>query len=407
MPSAQTAIELQAPTLDSLVASSVDQACQIASRTDIPRLVVSPYRFNPLGAHIDHQGGSVLSRTLDQYTLLCFWPRPDATSCVSANMDGLSWQSVQFGMNQLEHQYGWDSMARASVAAFAANHPMSHGIHAVIFGTLVSGGLSSSASCILAYLSALAEVNNVALNAVQMVELVRCVENDYRGLNNGIQDQMSIVFAEEHHLSILDVNSVTARSIADPVTSEQVSFLMCYSGVSRNLVTGSNFNERVAQCREAARLLHPSAQHLGEVPVLQRTDANLATLPDTLERRARHVFGEMQRVEQGVAAWEQGNWQAFGELMNQSCASSINDYESGSEWLIALQEIAGCCVGVYGSRFSGGGFGGCLFMLVDSARVKQVASELLDNYKDRYPELAALARVSIAKSESTVRVITP
>ena len=30
--------------------------------------------MNPLGAHIDHQGGSVLARTIDQYTILAFFP---------------------------------------------------------------------------------------------------------------------------------------------------------------------------------------------------------------------------------------------------------------------------------------------------------------------------------------------
>lgn len=398
---------LQAQSLDVLIAASTEQACQVAGKSDTPRVVVSPYRFNPLGAHIDHQGGAVLSRCLDQYTILCFWPRADDKCCVHANMDGLRWQSVNFGIKQLEDKHGWDSMARASVAAFAASHPLRYGVDAVIFGTLVSGGLSSSASCILAYLAALAEVNEVALSSVQLVELVRCVENDYRGLNNGVQDQMSIVFGQKSHLSILDVNTVTAKSIADPATIDQVSFLMCYSGVSRNLVTGSNFNVRVSECREAAKLLHEPAQHLGEVPLTMRSEAKLAALPDILQRRARHVFGEMQRVERGGAAWEQGNWPVFGQLMNESCFSSINYYESGSEWLISLHEMASRCDGVYGSRFSGGGFGGCLFMLVDTARVDQVAAQLLDSYIGKYPALASLARVSVAKSESTVRVITP
>ncbi len=407
MSSARSAIELQAQSLNELIPLSVNQACEVAGKTDTPRVVVSPYRFNPLGAHIDHQGGEVLSRSLDQYTLLSFWPRIDADCCIHANMDGSQWQSVQFGNTELEDKYGWDSMARASVTAFAARYPMHCGVDAVIFGTLVSGGLSSSASCILAYLTALAKVNDVTLSEQQLVELVRCVENEYRGLNNGLQDQMAIVFAKQNHLSVLNVNAVTATSIADPANTRQVSFLMCYSGVSRNLVTGSNFNERVAECREAAQLLHAQARHLGEVPVALRTEIHLAALPDILQRRARHVFGEMQRVQQGSVAWAQGDWRAFGQLMNDSCFSSINYYESGSEWLIDLHEMAGKCEGVYGSRFSGGGFGGCLFMLVDSAYTSQVACELMDSYIQKYPALASLARVSVARSESTVRVVNP
>lgn len=38
---------------------------------DDVRVVASPYRICPLGAHIDHQGGPVLGMTINAYTL--FW----------------------------------------------------------------------------------------------------------------------------------------------------------------------------------------------------------------------------------------------------------------------------------------------------------------------------------------------
>lgn len=404
--SVSAVIELLAQPLDALVASCAIQACELTGRGDSPRIVISPYRFNPLGAHIDHQGGSVLARCLDQYTILCFWPRADGCCVVHANLEQAQWQRATFNADQLDDDYGWDSMARASAAAFSVEHDMRYGYDAVVFGTLVSGGLSSSASVILAYLTALAEVNGLTLSAVQLVEFVRRVENDYRGLNNGVQDQMSIVFGEKNHLTVLDVADVSAQTIADPPNIDEVSFLMCYSGVSRNLVTGSNFNVRVAECREAARLLSSEAQHLGEVPQASRTAAALEALPAVAQRRATHVFGEMQRVQQGCVAWEQGDWQSFGQLMNESCHSSINYYESGSPWLIDLHEMASSIDGVYGSRFSGGGYGGCLFMLVDATKTELIAQVLLSQYLGKYPDLSMLARVCVAQSESSVRVLS-
>jgi galactokinase/galacturonokinase len=181
---------------------------------------------------------------------------------------------------------------------------------------------------------------------------------------------------------------------------------MCYSGISRDLA-GSPFNTRVAQCQEAARLLSADARHLGKVPAALRTDDAIHRLPPVLARRARHVYSEMQRVRDGARAWQAGDWQTFGHLMNTSCQSSINDYESGSEWLIALHKIAMDLEGVYGNRFSGGGYGGCLFLLVDWAAVDQIAVALLERYLARYPELQGSARIMIAESESTVRVVSP
>ncbi|CAK9170671.1 unnamed protein product [Ilex paraguariensis] len=42
------------------------------------RVVVSPYRICPLGAHIDHQGGTVLAMTINRGILLGFVPAGDS-----------------------------------------------------------------------------------------------------------------------------------------------------------------------------------------------------------------------------------------------------------------------------------------------------------------------------------------
>lgn len=395
---------LYATSLVDLVDQCVQRACAQTAKSTLPRVVVSPYRFNPLGAHIDHQGGSVLARCLDQYTLLCFWPSESHTTTLRSDLNNGQWESASFNKDELVDQFGWDAMARASVTAFADYTDRNNGIDAVVFGTLVSGGLSSSASVILAYLTALAAVNDVELSAQDLVELSRRVENDYRGLNNGIQDQMSIAFAQKNHMMKLDMQSVSAHAIADAENHDDVSFLMCYSGVSRDLI-GSNFNTRVAECQQAAQTLDSRARHLGEVPPESRDKASLAKLPAALARRAQHVYTEMRRVDLGMVAWREGDWRKFGQLMNESCKSSIHDYESGSPWLIDLHKFANGISGVFGNRFSGGGYGGCLFMLVESSKVDSVSSTLLELYLDKYPDKSSAAFVKIAQSESTVRVI--
>lgn len=399
-------IALHARPLQTLIDDCVAQAKSVAGQSATPRVVVSPYRFNPLGAHIDHQGGQVLARCLNQYTILCFWPSGSARSHVYANIQEYEWQSTEFLPSELQDEHGWDSMARASVTALVDFAHTDQGFQAVVFGTMVSSGLSSSASVILAYLSALADVNSIGLRAQDLVELARRVENDYRRLNNGVQDQMSIVFGQQHSLSLLDVETVSARHVADPDDMDEHQFLMCYSGVSRNLA-GSSFNARVAECRAAAQLLHAEASHLGQVPLTHRGSEQVNLLPTPLARRATHVYSEMARVSLGAQAWLDGDITRFGELMNESCRSSIDNYESGSEWLIALHDMAQDIPGVYGNRFSGGGYGGCLFMLVEKAKAAHIAEQLLGLYTHRYPEFNGIANILIAGTESTVRVVIP
>jgi len=43
-----------------------------SSQSEDVRVVVSPYRICPLGAHIDHQGGSVSAMAISQGVLLGF-----------------------------------------------------------------------------------------------------------------------------------------------------------------------------------------------------------------------------------------------------------------------------------------------------------------------------------------------
>ena len=67
--------------------------------SDSARVVVSPYRFNPLGAHIDHQGGQVMARTLDQYTIFVYWVTETPVVTVHARLNE-SWESVSFGIDE-------------------------------------------------------------------------------------------------------------------------------------------------------------------------------------------------------------------------------------------------------------------------------------------------------------------
>lgn len=373
---------------------------------DLPRVVVSPYRFNPLGAHIDHQGGRVLARTLNQYSVGAFYPSIDASlTMVPTSFDS---EQATFQLGDEPNGKNWQRYAMASALVFdrwaKSSGVQAVGMKMVVEGTMVGAGLSSSASIILAYLAALADVNHVSLKEKDLVELTRQVENEHMGLNNGVQDQMSVVFGKRDALSCLDVEAVKANYWQDPSTTSDVSWVVCYSGFSRELIY-SGFNDRVRECQEAAALLHPSASRLGDVPIESRSKDAIDNLPKHLGRRASHVYSEMQRVMDGQLLWESGAWSDFGALMNASCKSSINDYECGSEPMHFLHELALESSAVFGSRFSGGGYGGCLIMLVPTSDVDSVIDGVLASFLERYPEKAGIARAFVAQAEAAVRVL--
>lgn len=373
-------------------------------RTDEPSVIVSPYRINPLGAHIDHQGGSVLARTVDEYTILAFYPLNSSRVVLHCDNGKNADSAAAFDIGNNSSDENWIRYAMASASSFAGFAPGTKGFSGLVYGSLVGAGLSSSASVILAYIGGFAHVNGIELTNAELVELARQVENDHMGLNNGIQDQMSIVFGREDALSLLHMETTTASYINDPPNINDVCWVICYSGFSRELVS-SGFNDRVRECREAANLLDSSAAHLGQVGSEYRSEQHIAKLPGHLGRRATHVYDESRRVSKGCSAWQAGSWKAFGQLMNQSCESSISNYECGSPAMIDLQNIALAQPAVYGSRFGGGGYGGCLNMLVKRDQADLVKDRVLELFLQRYPEKRGIAKSFIATAENNARLI--
>lgn len=390
--------------LQSNIAFVTQKIKTLFGRADEPAVVVSPYRINPLGAHIDHQGSSVLARTIDQYTILAFYPLNSSRIVLHCDNGEKADTAAAFDIGNNDSEENWIRYAMASASSVAGLSPNINGFSGLVYGSLVGAGLSSSASVILAYIGGLAHVNEIKLTNAELVELARQVENEYMGLNNGIQDQMSIVFGRDNALSLLHMESTTATYIDDPANINEVCWVICYSGFSRELVS-SGFNDRVRECREAATLLDASAEHLGQVGTEYRSENHIANLPAHLGRRVKHVYGETLRVTQGCTAWQAGNWTEFGQLMNQSCHSSISNYECGSEAMIDLHNIALEQPAIYGSRFGGGGYGGCLNMLVQREKAESVKEQVLEQFVERYPEKRDVAKSFIASAENNARLI--
>jgi galactokinase len=337
--------------------------------------IFSPYRLCPIGAHIDHQGGAVLGRTLALGTTLDYEPLDSNEIVISSDQFGES----KFTIGDLDHEH-WTRYAQAVARVLSPTR----GMRAHVSGTLIGAGLSSSASVALAYLQALADVNEIRLAPAQLVQKEFELEHDVLGLQIGLLDPLTIVHGRRNSLLLMDTVEGAATPIVDPPAGG-FAWVVAYSGVSREL-TKSGFNVRVAECHEAAALLQPGAWKLADVP-RETFDEKKMSLPENLRKRAEHFFTEVERVHAGAQAWRDGDLTRFGQLMNRSCDSSINNYESGSYILIELQEIVSPAKGVYGSRFSGGGYGGCVVALVEQSKAERARTEIAKKFSILHPEL--------------------
>ncbi|MGB8984855.1 MAG: galactokinase family protein [Anaerolineales bacterium] len=339
--------------------------------------IFSPYRICPIGAHIDHQGGAVLGRTIQLGTTLEYEPLEAPEVHITSQQLG----EKRFSIGAEIDRTHWVRYAQAAARVLPN---LKRGMRARVSGRLIGAGLSSSASVGLAYIKALADVNDIELSGHDLVELDFELENHQLGLQNGKLDPLTIVHGKRNALLFMDTRSATAIPISDSPLN-RAAWIVAYSGISRDLIK-SGYNVRVEECGQAAAILHEGAKILSDAPHTAFENGK-DKLPENLRRRAEHYYGEVERVHKGVHAWRESNLELFGQLMNQSCESSIRNYESGSPILIELSELVSSTDGVYGSRFSGGGYGGCVVALADKAAAESACEEIAEKFLLRHPEL--------------------
>ncbi len=381
--------------LDEHLQKAVYQLSKIdgLAKSDI-KYVVVPYRICPLGAHVDHQGGVALGLGINAFSVLAYVPVAEpVVRLQSLNYPGeVKFKLMQAGRSKPKD---WGRYAQGAAYVLQRRGQLHRGIVGVVSGSLPGHGLGSSASIGLAYLIALAQTNGIQLNKAELISLDRQLENDYLQLQNGIMDQAIILHGIRNGLVYLDTHRETFETISDPPAASGSRFIIASSGFSRELVA-TGFNDKVVLCRQAAEILGQQiglegAEQLSQIPA-EAYEHYGPSLPSVLQQVATHYFSEVQRVEEGRIAWKNGDLVRFGELMNESNQSSISHYKSGSEPLKRLQEIVSKAPGVYGSRFSGGGFGGCVVGLVAKEALAEAAGYIERCYHKAYPAVAESAR---------------
>ncbi len=371
--------------------------------------IFSPYRVCPLGAHVDHQHGRVTGFAIDKGVDLWFNVREDSI----VKLSSLTFEGdVEFNINvasQMKEKH-WGDYARGAKYALRKRFELQHGIEGVIKGSLPVGGLSSSAAVLIAYVMAFAKANDITLTPFEIVKIASEAEREYIGLNNGLLDQACIALGKKDGLLFLDCDSDEWRIIKRNPDMPEFEIGIFFSGLTRSLVN-SDYNLRVFECKTAAwnmmaykdMPLKPfDKTFLRDIPKATFDQTKIA-MPARFARRAEHFYSEYRRVRQGVTAWETGNLKLFGKLSFESCESSINNYECGSQELIAIYNIMRPLKGVYGGRFSGAGFKGAVIALVDPAYKSEIEKTLTEEYLKQFPEYENTFKVFWVKPDDGAR----
>lgn len=350
-----------------------------------------PYRISPLGAHIDHQWGKINGLAIDKGIHIAYSRKENGV----VELQSLNFpKRAQFHVNSIpdEKVGDWADHMRGAAKMLLEKYPLRYGISAVIEGTLPIGGLSSSAAVIIAFMSALAQVNRIHLEPWETIMMAKATENKYVGVNCGKLDQSCEVLCQKDQLLYLDCADDSYQLI--PWTGPKFKIAVFFSGLERSLAT-SAYNLRQDECKAAAySLLAHAGLEYGKFADTRLRDVPTPVfeqykhlLPKNFRKRAEHYFSEYRRAEEGAEVWRKGDLETYGKLIFESGRSSIENYECGCPELITLYNIMTEAEGIYGGRFSGAGFKGCCMALVDPEKAEDVLRIVEEKYLAVYPAL--------------------
>lgn len=341
-------------------------------------VVAAPGRVNLIGEHTDYNDGFVLPMAIDRYTVVAADHATGdsrSASVVSSTLDDQ--QQLALDGGGATTLPTWAKYVQCVVDQFAATGVIVPAFDAAIDSTVpLGGGLSSSAALEVAVATMLETLTGKQLEPVAKALLCQAAEHAV-GVPCGIMDQFSSVLCQAGHLMLLDCRSREPRMV--PLADASVTVLVINSNVKHEL-TGGEYAERRAQCEQAAKSLGVASLRDATTGLLDERHKQLESL---IYRRARHVIGEIERTTAAAAALEAGDWHAVGQLMYASHNSLRDDYEVSCAELDALVAAAtslGEANGVFGSRMTGGGFGGCTVSLVRTDRAAAVAETICDQY---------------------------
>jgi galactokinase len=356
----------------------------------------APGRVNLIGEHTDYSEGLVLPCAVDRDTVAWLALREDDACRAFSREEG---GPVGFRSSALARTRGWVDYVQGVVFALREAGVRVPGFDLALASEVPPGaGLSSSAALQLAVVTALDAALQLDLQAAERARLAHRSETAFVRVACGIMDPFASALGRRGNALRLDCRSGESAQV--PLPEPRLALLVAHSGVRRALSVGA-YGRRVAECHQAfeaarrAGLAPPGGRSLrdlrpAQLPELERV------LGDPLGRRVRHVVSENARVEAACQALRAGDAAAFGALLREGMRSLRDDYEVSIPELDALCELADALPGVYGSRLTGAGFGGCTLHAVEPGAAEEVAAALAAGFARRFGREPPVWRLAAA-----------
>jgi galactokinase len=332
-------------------------------------IAFAPGRVNLIGEHTDYSGGLVLPVAIQYGVSVEVGKARPEIALVSESLGAAPPFAADGGGAAVT---GWARYAQAVAAELASLGRPAIGLDGKVRSDLPTGaGLSSSAALEVSIALALCAVAEFEVESFELARACQRAELRAVGVPCGILDQAASVLGREGEALLLDCGTLEYRRVRVPAGA---ALVVVDSGIAHSHES-SGYADRRRELEHALRLV--GAERSTEV-TLDSVDA----LDALSRRRLRHVVTENQRVLDFAAALERNDLAEAGALLLAGHASLRDDYEVSIPEIDLLVELAGDA-GAYGARLLGGGFGGSIVALTDTAQAAEIAAQVEAAYLAR------------------------
>lgn len=338
--------------------------------------------MNIIGEHTDYNQGVVMPAAIDRHVAAAVSFRRDDRVVVRSDQypDAVDLPQLPGDRTGL-----WADYVLGVAREVGRRAGIRKGFELALASDLpVGSGLSSSGALEVAVAGALLQASGTRLPGLEIARLCQAAENDFVGARTGIMDPFTALRARAGSALLLDCRSFAYEYL--PLPGPAFAWLLVDTRVHHALAS-SEYNKRRADCEAAAKAV--GKQSLRDV-----AEAEIDSITDpVLRRRARHVMTENARVLRAADTLRRGAVEELGPLLYASHSSLRVDFEVSCAELDALVVAAHELPEIIGARMMGGGFGGCVLVLLHAGAIDRVEHHLGEVYEREFQRSPRFYRV--------------
>ncbi|KAK7195698.1 galactokinase-like protein [Novymonas esmeraldas] len=402
----------------------------------------SPGRVNLIGEHVDYmEGWTCPAAVLEGTHILVGRVKHLTTEAKPKLRFYATYAKEHFDMDSLgggKHNKAWTTFVRGAVSlrlntlGVAIDDPSLRGVCMVVHGTLPMGaGMSASAAFGVALIHAINAVvtkryvgcpvasgrRYAVLPAMPKQELVelakeaRRIETEYCGVNVGIMDQFISALGEADKFMFLDCKNMSFETIdMTPLLGDgEYSWMLIDSMIKHDLLGGTadvynavrsdqeNAQKKVGERRypgkpysfsmmvrdpqaynfdgDAEKFMAEFKPHMAAGEYERGTYQIMEQLRTLEFRKVNDTSLPMSRAERVKKA---------GEILNAGHVGMRDLMKITTPELDYVQELINEDKDVAGGRMMGGGFGGCIILLLRSSAEDRVLTNVREKFKARF-----------------------